>query len=192
MRRISNRAGGRPRSFGIADTTVIWFLQVCGRETRVIDVLKGEGASLEWYANAVKNRPGLHGRDGSQWVWGNHYLPHDAEVRELGTGKSRVEVLAGYGIAATICPKLDVEEGIQAVRGLLPTCWFDKERCKAGLEALRMYRRDWDDRAQEFRTRPLHDWTSHYADAFRYFAVGHREVPAAWRQPPKRNTGWVV
>ena len=177
---------------GIADSTVIWFLQVCGRETRVIDVLKGEGVGLEWYANEVKGRPALHGRDGSQWVWGNHYLPHDAEVRELGTGKSRVEVLTGYGIGTTICEKHDVEEGIQAVRGLLPTCWFDKERCKAGLEALRMYRREWDGKAQEFRLRPRHDWTSHYADAFRYFAMGHRELPAAWRRPPRRNTGWVA
>lgn len=178
---------------GIRDSTVIWFFQTCGRETRVIDVLKGEGVGLEWYANALKGRPALHGRTAESWVWGNHYLPHDAEARELGTGKTRVETLAGYGIAATICPNIPLEDGIQAVRGLLPTCWFDRERCKAGLEALRMYRRDWDERAQEFRARPVHDWTSHYADAFRYFAVGHREVPAAvWRRPPKRNTGWVV
>lgn len=178
---------------GIADSTVIWFFQTCGRETRVIDVLKGEGVGLEWYANAVKGRPERHGRAPESWVWGNHYLPHDAEVHELGTGKTRVEALAGYGIGATICPNIPLEDGIQAVRGLLPICWFDKERCKAGLEALRMYRRDWDDRAQEFKAKPAHDWTSHYADAFRYFAVGHREVPpAAWRRPPKRDTGWVV
>jgi hypothetical protein len=177
---------------GIADSTVIWFFQVSGRETRVIDVLKGEGVGLEYYANAVQNRPASHGR-ADNWVWGNHYLPHDAEVRELGTGKSRVEVLGGYGINVTICPNIPVEDGIQAVRGLLPTCWFDKEKCKAGLEALRMYRRDFDEKRQEFRVRPLHDWTSHYADAFRYFAVGHREAPVmAYRRPPRRDTGWVV
>jgi phage terminase large subunit len=58
---------------------------------------------------------------------------------------------------------------------LMPMCWFDKVKCKDGIEALRMYRRDYDDKRQEFRTSPLHDWTSHYADAFRYFAVGHQE-----------------
>ena len=176
---------------GIADSTVIWFVQVCGGETRVIDVLKGEGAALEWYANAVQTRPALHGR-ADNWVWGNHYLPHDAEVRELGTGKSRVETLAGYGIRTTICPNIPVEDGIQAARGLLPTCWFDKERCRAGLEALRMYRREFDGKAKEFRVRPLHDWTSHYADAFRYFAVGHQERPVFLRRIRKRDNRWVV
>ena len=174
---------------GMSDSTVIWFVQVCGGETRVIDVLKGEGVGLEWYANQLKDRPALHGHAGS-WVWGNHYLPHDSEVRELGTGKTRIERLAEYGIGATICPNIPPEDGIQAVRALLPTCWFDKERCKAGLEALRMYRREWDPKAQEFRAHPLHDWTSHYADAFRYFAVGHR--PRVVMKPWRRDNRWVV
>jgi len=167
---------------GIADSTVIWFIQQAGRETRVIDVLKGEGVGLDWYAKRLQER---------DWLWGNHYLPHDAEVRELGTGKSRTEILAGYGIRATICPNLPVEDGIQAVRLLLATCWFDKDKCRQGIEALRMYRRDYDDKRQEFRIRPLHDWTSHYADALRYFAVGHREQGPVAR-PVKRDMRWVV
>ena len=166
---------------GIADSTVIWFLQTHGRETRVIDVLKGEGVGLDWYARRLQER---------DFVWGRHYLPHDAEVRELGTGKSRVETLAELGIRATICPSLPVEDGIQAVRLLLATCWFDKAKCKAGIEALRMYRREYDHKRQELKVHPLHDWTSHYADAFRYFAVGHREgVPT---RTVKRDTRWVV
>lgn len=153
---------------GVADSTVIWFLQVYGRETRVIDVLKGEGVGLDWYARQLQARP---------WLWGTHYLPHDVEVRELGTGKSRREVLKGLGIEVTVCPNIPVADGIQAARMLLPTCWFDKAKCKDGIEALRMYRREYDEKRQEFRISPLHDWTSHYADAFRYFAVGHRERP---------------
>ena len=176
---------------GMRDSTVIWFVQVSGGETRVIDVVKGEGVGLAWYANALKERPALHGHVGN-WVWGNHYLPHDARVRELGTGKTRVETLADYGIAATICPDIAKEDGIQAVRGLLPNCWFDKERCKAGLEGLRMYRRDYDNKVEEYRKHPLHDWTSHYADAFRYFAVGHRERPAVQVRRIRRDTRWVV
>ena len=107
---------------GIADSTVIWFIQAHGCETRVIDVLKGEGVGLDWYARRLQER---------EFLWGNHYLPHDAEVRELGTGRSRVETLANLGIRATICPSLPVEDGIQAVRGLLATRWFDQEKCKA-------------------------------------------------------------
>lgn len=166
---------------GIADSTVIWFVQALGREIRAIDVLKGEGVGLDWYARRLQER---------DYVWGQHYLPHDAQARELGTGLSRVERLAELGIRATICPGLPVEDGIQAVRGLLPNCWFDASRCRAGLEALRMYRRDFDEKSQEFRVRPLHDWTSHYADAFRYFAVGHR--PAVVTRSPRRRTDWVV
>jgi len=167
---------------GMADSTVIWFIQTHGRETRVIDVLKGEGVSLDWYARKLQERG---------YLYGNHYLPHDVEVRELGTGKSRKEVLAELGIKATVCPNIPIADGIQAVRMLLPTCWFDKHKVKDGIEALRMYRRDYDDKRQEFRTTALHDWTSHYADAFRYFAVGHQDRSAAPRSA-RRNTAWVV
>lgn len=151
---------------GVADSTVIWFVQAVGRETRFIDCLKGEGVGLDWYAKRLAER---------DYVWGNHYLPHDVEVRELGTGKSRKEVLQALGIRATVCPNIPIADGIQAVRMMLPTCWFDKDKCKAGIEALRMYRRDYDEKRQEFRVSPFHDWTSHYADAARYFAVGHRD-----------------
>ncbi len=154
---------------GVADSTVVWFFQTHGRETRVIDVLKGEGVGLDWYVKRLEER---------DYLWGNHYLPHDVEVRELGTGKSRKEVLEGLGVKVTVCPNIPVADGIQAVRMLLPTCWFDAAKCKDGIEALRMYRRDFDDKRQEFRPAPLHDWTSHYADAFRYFAVAHQEQVA--------------
>lgn len=170
---------------GVADSTVIWFLQVHGKETRVIDVLKGEGVGLDWYAKKLQER---------DYLWGNHYLPHDVEVRELGTGKSRKEVLEGLGIKVTVCPNLPVADGIQAVRMLLPSCWFDKTKCKDGIEAIRMYRRDYDEKRQEFRLSPLHDWTSHYADALRYFAVGHREAsqrPSAKKLVHVGAGGWM-
>jgi hypothetical protein len=160
---------------GIADSTVIWFVQTLGRETRFIDCLKGEGVGLDWYARQLAERP---------YVYGTHYLPHDADVRELGTGKSRLEVLGDLGVRnVKVCPNLPVADGIQALRMLLPTSWFDAGKCGAGIEALRMYRREWDHKAQEFRAAPLHDWTSHYADAARYFAVGHS--PAAVFKRPR-------
>lgn len=153
---------------GMADSTVIWFVQTVGRETRFIDCLKGEGVGLDWYVAQLQQRG---------WLYGNHYLPHDVEVRELGTGKSRKEVLEGLGLTnIRVVPNIPLADGIQALRMLLPTSWFDGVKCKEGIEALRMYRREWDDKRQEFRTHPLHDWTSHYADGARYFAVGHQEV----------------
>lgn len=156
---------------GVADSTVIWFIQTVGRETRVIDVLKGEGVGLDWYARQLQERG---------YLYGTHHLPHDVEVRELGTGKSRLEVLNGLGLNnITVCPNIPIADGIQATRMLLPMCWFDREKCKDGIEALRMYRRDYDEKRQEFRVAPLHDWTSHYADAFRYYAVGHQDKTAS-------------
>lgn len=154
---------------GMADSTVIWFIQPHGRELRVIDCLKGEGVGLDWYVRQLQDRG---------YLYAQHYLPHDVEVREMGTGKSRKEVLEGLGVKVTVAPNIPLADGIQATRMLLPMCWFDKAKCKEGLEALRMYRRDYDDKRQEFRTTPLHDWTSHYADAFRYFAVAHRDYVA--------------
>lgn len=151
---------------GVADSTVIWFIQPHGRELRVIDVVKGEGVGLDWYVRKLQER---------DYLYAKHYLPHDVEVRELGTGKSRKEVLEGLGVRVTVCPNIPIADGIQAVRMLLPMCWFDKAKCKDGIEALRMYRRDYDEKRQEFRQAPLHDWTSHYADAFRYFAVAHQD-----------------
>jgi phage terminase large subunit len=167
---------------GVADSTVVWFVQVHGRETRFIDCIKGEGVGLDWYAKRLQER---------DYLWGNHYLPHDVEVRELGTGKSRKEVLEGLGIRVTVCPNIPVADGIQAVRMLLPTCWFDKDKCKDGIEAMRMYRREYDEKRQEFKLNPLHDWTSHFADAARYFAVGHAERAPA-RPLPKQSLKWVV
>jgi hypothetical protein len=166
---------------GVADSTVIWFVQVNGGEYRFIDCIKGEGVGLDWYAKRLQER---------DYLWGNHYLPHDVEVRELGTGKSRKEVLEGLGVKVTVCPNIPIADGIQAVRMMLATCWFDKAKCKDGIEALRMYRREYDEKRQEFRVHPLHDWTSHYADAARYFAVGHQE--RAIVKPIKYDTRWVV
>jgi hypothetical protein len=85
-----------------------------------------------------------------------------------------------------------VEDGIQAVRSLLGKCWFDRTRCAKGIEALRMYRRDYNERRQEYRVKPLHDWTSHYADALRYFAMGYRPPHPSVNRRFKYDNRWVV
>ena len=87
---------------GISDSTVIWCVQVVNREYRWIDCIKGEGVGLDWYARELQSRP---------YVYGTHHLPHDAAVRELGTGKSRVEVLEGLGIRASVGKALPVADG---------------------------------------------------------------------------------
>ena len=120
------------------------------------------------------------------YVYGEHLLPHDVEVTELGTGKSRFAMLAGLGLRGRVVPRLAVEDGIAAVRSLLPRCRFDRQATARGLEALRHYRRDWDESLGTFKPRPRHDWASHAADAFRYLAVGLRPEPAT-AAPPSRH-----
>lgn len=151
---------------GMDDATAIWFCQQVGREVRVIDYYEASGEGLTHYVNHLRTKP---------YVYGEHLLPHDASVKELGTGLSRVEVLQSLGVNPTVVPQQRVEDGINAVRLLLPRCWFDGEKCTRGLKALGQYRREWADKLGTWRARPRHDWSSHAADAFRYLATGLRQ-----------------
>lgn len=150
---------------GIGDSTAIWFLQQVGREIRWIDYYEMSGMGLDHYARVLADRP---------YVYGEHLLPHDAQARELGTGRTRIETLNRLGLRPRVVPRHAVADGINAVRNLLPQSWFDAEKCRRGLEVLRNYRRDWDPKLGVFRPRPLHDWASHGADAARTAAMGLR------------------
>lgn len=148
---------------GIGDATAIWWSQLVGREVRVIDYYEASGVDLGHYVREIVGRP---------YVYAGHIVPHDAQARELGTGKSRLEVLEGLGLKnISIAPMHRIEDGINAVRTFLPRCWFDAKRCARGIDALKLYRSEWNDKLQTLRPRPIHDWTSHAADAFRYLAM---------------------
>jgi phage terminase large subunit len=149
---------------GLDDATAIWFCQVAGQEVRVIDYYEVNNKALSEVAKVLRND--------KPYVYGEHYLPHDAEIREIMTAKSRKESLESLGIRPIkVGKRQSVEEGINASRNLLPRCVFDEDKCRPGIEALKQYRREWDDKQKTFRQRPLHDWTSHSADAFRYLAM---------------------
>jgi hypothetical protein len=170
---------------GVGDHTVIWMFQQNGFEIRLVDYYASAGFGLDHYAEVLERK---------RYKWGRHLLPHDVKVTELGTGRSRLETLSGLGISATVVPKLSVEDGINAVRRIMPRCWFDADKCAEGLKALRQYRREWDDVRKVFYERPYHDWSSHPADAFRYLAIGVQEPGAAMgvMNVPEREMGWVV
>lgn len=151
---------------GIGDSTAIWFAQQIGREVRLIDYYEASGVGLAHYVGELTKR-----KDAG-WIFGDHILPHDADVSELGTGQTRVATLQNLGVSPRVLPRGAIDDGINAARNLLPKCWFDASKCARGIEALRQYRREYDDKLKAFKMRPLHDWTSHAADAFRYLAVG--------------------
>lgn len=175
---------------GIGDAMSIWFSQsLKSGEVRLIDYYEASGEGFPHYAAVLQQRG---------YVYGQHWAPHDIEVRELGSGRSRMEVAAGLGIRFRVVPRLhgavgqEVEDGIHAVRMLFPRCYFDAVKCKAGLEALANYRRDYNQRLNEFKAVPVHDWSSHAADSFRGLAVRHqvpREKRPANAFMPQRHGG---
>lgn len=167
---------------GMGDSTCLWVAQLVGKEVRLIDCVENHGQGLEWYVRWLQDN------DYARW---EQFLPHDVEVRELGTGRSRKEVLMEAGLNITVAPRLSVADGIQAVRRLLPRCWFDP-KTKPGLDALRNYRREHDEKRNVFYEKPLHDWASHYADSFRYLAISLDEGTDSWSSKLPNNVQWVV
>ena len=168
---------------GIGDSTAIWFVQQAGSELHWIDFYEADGYGLDHYAKVIRERP---------YVYGEHLVPHDAGARELGTGRTRVETLARLGLRTRLVPRHNVEDGINALRTLIPRSWFDARNCGAGLEALRSYRREWDDRRRSFGDRPLHDWASHAADAARTAAMGLRGPRDRTSLPMSAETDYDV
>lgn len=156
---------------GIANRTVVWLWQAVGAEVRAIGCRAYAGTGLP---EIIANLQGLG------YVWGEHYAPHDAKVRELGSGKSRQETAAALGMYWTIVPQVGLQAGIDQARALIGRTWFDREGCKDGIEALRLYRTEYDDERKVYSLNPLHDWTSDYADSFRMFAVSTQGAAPNW------------
>lgn len=159
---------------GMDDSMTIWFLQVVGNELRIIDYMEHNGEGIAYYAKELRALP---------YVYGEHWAPHDIEVRELGTGKSRLETAKSLGISFRVTPNLSLEDGIDAARKIIAKCWFDKTKCEKGINALRSYAKEWDEKNKVYKNRPRHDWASHGADAFRYLAVAYRPVPKPLKIP---------
>lgn len=178
---------------GIDDLLTIWFSQSTrSGEVRLIDYYETADKGIPQVAAELREKP---------YAYGTHWAPHDIAVRELGTGKSRLEVAREHGIRFEITPRLhgekgfEVSEGIKAVRMLLPRCYFDETKCERGLEALRHYKSAFNKQLGQFTGVPLHDWASHGSDAFRGLAVRHqtpRDKPVSARfVPMPSSSDWM-
>jgi phage terminase large subunit len=168
---------------GMGDSTSIWVAQLVGSEVRLLDYYENHGAGLDHYVKWIKD---------NDYLKAEHILPHDVRVRELGTGKSRLEMLEDSGLEVKIAPRMGLDDGIQAVRRLLPRCWFNVPKVQNGLNCLRNYRRDYDEKRKIFFERPLHDWSSHGSDSFRYLALGLDEGHSTWSKPINQPPKWIV
>ena len=170
---------------GVSDSTAIWFWRV--NENRVPDIIdhyEASGQPASHYFGVVEDR-------GYQYV--KHWLPHDARQRSWQTGVGVVDqFIARFGMASVaIGPELSLRDGIAAARWLLEQPIRIHPRCEAGVDALREYRYEYDEDLRVYSTRPLHNWASHTADAFRYLAlvVRHSDLlsrPGNVPKPPSR------
>jgi phage terminase large subunit len=181
---------------GVGDAMAIWFSQSDrSGAVRVIDYHEASGEGFPYYIKILRDKP---------YVYGTHWAPHDIAVRELGSGKSRLDVAAALGLKFSVTPRItgsagvEIEEGIAAARLFMGRCWFDQTKCQAGLDALMHYRRDYNQRLNEFKATPVHDWASHGADAFRGLAVRYktgtekRLPPPPLMAPGQQGTAWMT
>jgi hypothetical protein len=176
---------------GQANATAIWFYQQQGFEIRIIDCYTAMGWGLDHYVTKLQELAAGPGNIGG-YIYGRHYLPHDVEVKEMGTGKTRLATLRALGLTNIIpVTKLSVDEGINAVRKIFPRCWFDRDKCVDGIKSLRQYRREYDDVRKVFYERPMHDWASDFADSFRYLAVGLQDTDGRKTTTVKRDKKWI-
>ena len=152
---------------GINDNMSIWTMQILGNEIRMVDYYENSGEGLAHYINYLHDL-----RDRYNFTFTGHYAPHDIEVRELSSGVTRKTTAAKMGISfITIKRTNSVSDGIEAGRNIMSRIWFDATRCKHGIKCLKNYRKEFDEKHNRFKDKPLHDWASDCADAFRTFAV---------------------
>ena len=167
---------------GMDDSMTIWFSQsLRSGEIRLIDYYENTGEGFPHYAQVLEEKARKHG-----YVYGQHWAPHDIKVRELGTGKSRIEAAAALGIKFQVVQSIPFEDGINAIRLTLPKCWFDETKCARGIECLRNYRKVYNTKMDMFTGTPVHDTYSHGADAFRGLSVRH-QVPKAEKEQQKQE-----
>lgn len=155
---------------GVGDSTDIWFFQDAGSNIRFIGFYSNSGEGAPHYAAEVKRRERELG-----WKRGDMMVPHDAKVKEWGSGRTRLECLVSAGFSPKLVPIAAIDDGINAVREIFPLCEFDEAGCADGLKALRAYRKVWNEERSMWMDRPFHNWASNGADAFRTFAMGYRE-----------------
>jgi len=148
---------------GVRDEMAIVFCQQIGKEIRIIDYIEDTNKGLDHYIKLVKEKP---------YIYRSHNAPHDIVVREASDGRTRIEKAYELGIQFNIVPNIGKAEGINEVRAIFNKCWFDKKKTKKLLNALRNYKRKYNEIKECFEEKPYHNWASNGADSFRYLAVG--------------------
>lgn len=167
---------------GYSDDTSIWFFQTDGKTIHIVDFFTVSGYSADDILSALRGSTLPDNSTFPAYAYGTFWLPHDAKNKSFQTGKSVRELFLAQKAQVRMVPELSVQDGIQAARITLPTCVFNvgtdstqptpsQTRVRQGLNALKVYQREWDDKKRIFKQTPLHDWSSNPADAFRYLSL---------------------
>lgn len=165
---------------GVDDSTAIWFFQIYADGLNFVDYYESSGVGVDHYAQEL---------DARNYLYKRYFVPHDAKVKEWGTGRTRVEAMQKLGMNPELVPAHSLADGIEAARRTIPRCRFDRKRCERGIDALTQYHAKYDEATRTLAQKPMHDWSSHGADAFRYAAIAWQELRAA--PPPKKSTADV-
>lgn len=169
---------------GIDDSMSIWFAQLFHNEIRLIDYYELSGEGMAHYINKLREKG---------YSYGAHYAPHDIEVRELTTGISRKDTAQKMGINfQTVQKPAKKEDGIDAIRTILSRCYFDETKCKRGIDALKGYKKKWNEKMMVYENVPVHDWTSHGTDAFQTLALSNPQPKKTHQRPKPRKSKFHV
>jgi hypothetical protein len=152
---------------GVSDTMSVGFWQRTSEKMRLIDYYENNNLGLAHYIKVVKEKP---------YIYGKHFAPHDIEQRELTTGITRKETAKKLGIDFEVVPNISIADGIDAARIMFSRVWIDEKNCEPFTDAIKQYRKEWDEKNLIFNDNPVHDWTSHPADMYRYSAVVEKQM----------------
>lgn len=175
---------------GILDSTAIWFCQIYGKEKRIIDYHEASDEPLAYYARILDEKAHEHG-----YRYERNFAPHDIAARDLSSGVSREQTMAKLGYRMTKGARLGPEDRIEATRQFLRDCWFDESKCSHGIRALQNYRREFNDKLDQFKAHPVHDWASHGSDAFGELALSINKMQEKTTPKPLQkpiSSGWMM
>jgi len=153
---------------GMRDSTIILLFQREGQHYKFFDCIEGQGKGMHYYFEEMEKAQKKHGFH----RYGMHYAPHDIAIREWAAGRSRMDQARRVGMNFIQVPSLGVMEGIQALRYMFQHILLHQQHCAYLIDALLSYHSEYDYEKKTFSD-PVHDWSSHYVDAMRMFAVGY-------------------
>ncbi len=167
---------------GLDDAMAILFVQRDRSGTYIVDSYENRGEGIPFYIKYLKDK---------EYIYGKHFAPFDINQKELTSGKTRQETAKGLGINFRQVPSASIIDGIERAKIMFSRLWIDNLSCEQFLVAIKNYRKEWDDKLLDYKPKPIHDWSSHFADCLRYMALVEEQMKESgenqWDAKPKEE-----